>query len=277
MPLQHFRVLGGVADDNRRTFGERDERKRHAFARRVHKGGSRLAQLRQPGTHDCAVVDEQRNLQRVIVFGHAQHFARDAVLAHDEIFDGEIENRRAVLVDDARIDGALVSLSECRTCGAGHEKDGDGGADGPAGHAKLASCRKQKRASERMNALPALGYQLSAAMLSLPRIQHADVDAVRAAALRLREERGRVAVLVDEQIAVVDAEAPVRRVGAAEDLDAAADVLGDEHLRADRIDVVAEHLCRHAGRERHGADAAGDIERHRLPAVPPGKKTTLPE
>src|SRR5947199_10845445 len=74
----------------------------------------------------------------------------------------------------------------------------------------------------------------------LPRKEHTEGDAMAAAPLRFREEGGRVAVRVHDQIAVVDSKSPVGRVGAAEDLDAAADVLRGERLEADGVRVVPE-------------------------------------
>ena len=81
------------------------------------------------GTHRHAVVDEQRDLQRVVVARHAQNFARLAVFADDEILDGEVEDRRAVLVDDAGVDDALVGLSVERRSGRDERRrarEGDG-------------------------------------------------------------------------------------------------------------------------------------------------------
>src|SRR5688500_8226607 len=93
-----------------------------------------------------------------------------------------------------------------------------------------------------------------------------------AAAFRFCEESGRVAVRVHEEIAVIDADAPVRRLGAAEQLDASADVLGYEHLRSHRVDVVAKHLGRYAWRQRDGADAARYVNGRALASGAAGKK-----
>ena len=67
-------VLAFDADDGR-PLGKRDERDRHAIARGVDERRCRLSQLRQTLAHLRAVVDEKRDLQRIIVFGHAQYFA----------------------------------------------------------------------------------------------------------------------------------------------------------------------------------------------------------
>src|SRR4030095_11427339 len=97
--------------------------------------------------------------------------------------------------------------------------------------------------------------------LALPRIQDAERHAMTGAVLRLREERRRIAVRVDDHVAVIDSESPSGGVAAAKDLQTAADVLGHERLESDRVRVVSKLASRRTGMQGNRADAAGHVDR----------------
>src|SRR4029450_7972462 len=92
--------------------------------------------------------------------------------------------------------------------------------------------------------------------LTLPRIQEPEGHAMTGAILRLGEERRRIAVRVDDHVAVIDSESPLGGVGAAKHLQTAADVLGHECLESDRVRVVSKLTSRRTGMQGNRADAA---------------------
>src|SRR5262245_48070913 len=95
--------------------------------------------------------------------------------------------------------------------------------------------------------------------------------------LRFGEERGRVAVRVHDEKPVVDAKAPLRCAGTAEDLDAAADVLGKEALEPYRLRVVTELLGWLTRLQREDAGSGGHVERKPLPLSAVQEPDEVPE
>jgi hypothetical protein len=59
---------------------------------------------------DTLLSHEQSYLQRVVVFGDVQNFARLPVLPHDQVFRGHVRHRCALVVHHAGIHDALVHL-----------------------------------------------------------------------------------------------------------------------------------------------------------------------
>jgi hypothetical protein len=107
---------------DRRALRERQQGHLHARPKARDERGDRLAKVGQAIAHLVAVVDEQRDLQRILVSRHPQNLARLAILAHDQVLGGQPGDRLALTIDHADIHHAFVDLGER---GSRHEGGGE--------------------------------------------------------------------------------------------------------------------------------------------------------